>query len=150
MRLAEQALQRLPIALVLGLPGRNLLIRALLVAGGGAVGSVARYMVGLYTAEQFGAAFPWGTLAVNVVGSFLIGVLATLADDFGVIGPQTRLLLVVGVLGGFTTFSSFALDTLRLIEASELLRTGLYFCASLAVSIVAATGGIALARGLHR
>jgi CrcB protein len=143
-------MDQLPLATVLGLPGRTLLIRVLLVAGGGAAGSVARYLVGLYAALQFGAAFPWGTLIVNVGGSFIIGVLATLADDRGAIGPDTRALLVIGVLGGFTTFSSFSLDALRLAEADELLRSGAYVIASLAVSFVAATAGIALARSINR
>ncbi|MHB8575483.1 MAG: fluoride efflux transporter CrcB [Dehalococcoidia bacterium] len=126
------------------------MVRVGLVAAGGAFGSISRYLVALYTAQYFGGTFPWGTLVVNVVGSFLIGVLATLADEVGVIGPETRVLLVVGVLGGFTTFSSFSLDTLRLLEANELLRGGLYVCASLAVSFLAATAGIALARALNR
>ena len=134
----------------LGLTGRTLVVRLGLVAVGGTFGSVSRYLVALYTAQHVGATFPWGTLIVNVVGSFLIGVLATLADEMGVIGPETRVLLVVGVLGGFTTFSSFSLDTLRLLEANELLRSGLYVCASLAVSFLATTAGIALARALNR
>jgi CrcB protein len=136
------------IANLSGLGGPTLLGRVALVALGGALGSVCRYLVGLYAAQQLSATFPWGTLIVNVVGSFLIGALATLADDAGVIGPETRVLLVVGVLGGFTTFSSFSLDTLRLIEANELLYTSLYVSGSLALSLMATAVGIVLARSL--
>ena len=135
---------------ILGLTGQTIVVRAAMVAAGGAVGSVSRYLVGVYAAQHLSATFPWGTLIVNVLGSFLIGLLATLADDIGVIGPEARVLLVVGVLGGFTTFSSFSLETLRLFESSELLHTALYVCGSLALSLLAATAGVALARGLGR
>lgn len=131
---------------VFGVPGRVFLRRALLVAAGGAFGSVIRYAVGLGTAERLGAAFPWGTISVNVVGAFLIGLIATLADELGAIGPDVRTLLVVGVLGGFTTWSSFSLEAWRLLDQSELSRGTLYVLASLIVSYAAATAGIALAR----
>lgn len=87
---------------------------------------------------------------MNVVGSFLIGVLATLADGRGALGSETRVLLVVGVLGRVTTFSSFTLDAIRLVEADELLRSGAYIVASLAVAFLAAIVGIALARSINR
>ncbi|MGD9891929.1 MAG: fluoride efflux transporter CrcB [Dehalococcoidia bacterium] len=88
----------------------------MLVLLGGALGSGARYLVSVWLLERFGGGFPWGTLTVNVIGSFLIGVIATLADERAVIGPSARVFLIVGVLGGFTTFSSFSLETLRLLE----------------------------------
>jgi CrcB protein len=140
----------IPIGAVLGLSGHTLFKRVALVAAGGAVGSVARYLVALWTAQQFGATFPWGTLSVNVIGSFLIGLLATLADELGAMGPDVRVLLIVGVLGGFTTFSSFSLETLRLAEQHELARTAAYFCASIALSFAAAIAGIALGRLFNR
>jgi fluoride ion exporter CrcB/FEX len=80
-----------PLATLLGLDERTLLVRTGLVAAGGAFGSVARYLVGLATAEWLGATFPWGTLTVNVVGSFVIGLLATLADETGFIGRVPRI-----------------------------------------------------------
>jgi CrcB protein len=123
-------------------------MRLLLVLAGGGLGSAARYLTAVWMARQFGAAFPWGTLAVNVVGSFLIGLLATLADDIGSVGPQARMFLVVGVLGGFTTFSSFSLETLRLVEQHEMGRAALNVAGSLALSFAAATLGIAAGRGL--
>jgi CrcB protein len=91
----------------------------LAVALGGALGSVARYAVSLGAARWLGAGFPWGTLIVNVAGSFAIGVLAALvtADGRPALGDGTRAFLMVGILGGFTTFSSFSLETLSLARA---------------------------------
>jgi len=82
-------------------------VRLFIVLVGGAIGSSARFLLATWMAASFGAAFPWGTLTVNVVGSFLIGVIATLADEVGSIGPDARIFLVVGVLGGFTTSPAF-------------------------------------------
>jgi CrcB protein len=124
-------------------------VRLLLVLTGGALGSAARYLVGLWMANHIGATFPWGTLTVNVVGSFLIGLLATLADDIGSIGPQARVFLVVGLLGGFTTFSSFSLETLRLMELNEPVRAVANVLANVALAFVAAMLGIALGRALE-
>lgn len=135
---------------IFGLQGRVFATRVLLVFLGGAAGSVGRYLVALWAANRLGATFPWGTLAVNVAGSFLIGLLATLADEVGTIGPDLRVFLVVGVLGGFTTFSSFSLESLRLIEQNELTRAALYVLGSVGIAFVAATLGIAAARSLNR
>lgn len=123
-------------------------MRLLLVLAGGAVGSAGRYLIATWLAGRFGPGFPWGTLTVNIAGSFLIGLLATFADEFGSIGPQARLFLVVGVLGGFTTFSSFSLETLRLVEQSELPRAVVNVLASLALSFGAALLGVAVGRAL--
>ena len=106
-------------------------MRLLIVIVGGGAGSAARYLVGLCIFSYAGGAFPWGTLTVNVVGSFLIGLVATLADEAGAIGPQARLFLIVGVLGGFTTFSSFSVETFRLVDNGEPLRALLNVSASL-------------------
>ncbi len=104
---------------------------ALLVALGGATGSVLRYAVGVYAATAFGTAFPWGTLAVNVVGSAAIGLLGGL----GVAG-DLRLLLITGVLGGFTTFSAFSLETGLLFQRAWWL-AALYVFSSLALGLLA-------------
>jgi CrcB protein len=125
-------------------------VRILLVLIGGGLGSVARYLTSTWMANRFGAAFPWGTLTVNVAGAFVIGLIATLADDYGRIGPQARLLLVVGVLGGFTTFSSFSLETFRLGQDGELLSTVLNLAGNVVLSLIAVTLGVAAARGLER
>jgi fluoride exporter len=103
----------------------------LLVALGGAVGSVARYLVSVAALATLGAGFPWGTLAVNILGSTAIGV----AAGMGIEGQQ-RLLLVTGVLGGFTTFSAFSLETGALFERSPLLAV-LYVLASVTLGLAA-------------
>src|SRR4029453_6543450 len=87
----------------------------LLFAGRGG-GSVLPYAGGLWGEGRTGRGFPWGTCAVNVTGCFWIGVLATLADEHAWITPAARLALVTGVLGGFTTFSTFGLETWELVE----------------------------------
>jgi CrcB protein len=109
-----------------------------LVALGGALGSVLRYlMVGTIGA-------PWGTVAVNVIGSFAIGLLFVLLDA----RAGWQLFLMTGVLGGFTTFSAFSLDTLRLVEQGQVLLAGLYVVASVTLSLIASAAGVALARGV--
>lgn len=125
-------------------------MRLLLVLLGGALGSGARYGVGLWAATRFGAAFSWGTLTVNVAGSFLIGLLATLANELGRIGPDGRVFLLVGVLGGFTTFSSFSLETVRLMEHNEPARALANILVCLFLALGAALLGVAAGRMLGR
>ncbi|MCO6178494.1 fluoride efflux transporter CrcB [Ciceribacter sp. RN22] len=120
----------------------------LLVAAGGAVGSVCRYLVGAGLLRLAGPAFPWGTLSVNLVGSFGIGILAELiVARFGA-SPEMRLLLITGFLGGFTTFSAFALDAVSLFERGEALSSLVYVGASVGLSLVATVAGIGLMRSL--
>ena len=118
----------------------------LLVASGGAIGSVARYLVGVLMTRAFGVNFPYGTLAVNVVGGFLmgffIGLLARRLDG----SMDLRLFVAVGILGGFTTFSSFSLDVAVLWERGELATAMLYVLASVILSIGARFFGLWLAR----
>lgn len=120
----------------------------LLVAIGGATGSVARYLTGLAMTRLLGPAFPWGTITVNIVGSFAIGILTELVARKLAAPMEMRLLLVVGFLGGFTTFSSFSLDTLALVERGAGLTAFGYVAASVILSLAAAFGGIALGRSL--
>jgi CrcB protein len=93
------------------------------VAIGGALGSMARYGIGGLVSEKFGQAFPWGTLLINITGSFLIGILGALTAPEGKMTPQSRALtiqlLITGVCGGYTTFSSFSLQTLNLLRDRE-------------------------------
>ena len=112
----------------------------LLVAAGGAAGSVLRHGVSLLAAGQFGTGFPWGTLAVNLLGSAGIGIAAGL----GVQG-EARLLLVTGLLGGFTTFSAFSLETSLLLERDWRLAV-----AYVAASLLLGLGAFALAYALVR
>ena len=92
------------------------MIRLLLVCAGGALGSGARYLVSTWAARAFGPDFPIGTLLVNVVGSFLFALLMGLAGAREAITPEARLFLGAGILGGFTTYSSFNYETLALLE----------------------------------
>jgi CrcB protein len=118
----------------------------ILVAAGGALGSVLRYGTGLAATRMLGAGFPWGTLIVNVAGSFVIGLfIEMIARRFEASEPL-RLLLVTGFLGGFTTFSSFSLDAMALIERGATGLALLYMAASFGLSLLAVAAGLALAR----
>jgi CrcB protein len=122
--------------------------QVLLVALGGAIGSVCRYLVGLGALRLMGPSFPWGTLTVNVAGSFAIGVLAELiVARFGA-SAELRLLLITGFLGGFTTFSAFALDAVTLFERGASVAATSYLVVSIVASIAAAIAGIGLMRSL--
>ncbi len=90
--------------------------RLLLVAAGGAVGSALRYVVAVAALAWLGPGFPWGTLAVNLAGSFLIGLVQQLATEALVLGEESRLFLTTGVMGGLTTYSAFSYETVRLFE----------------------------------
>ncbi len=120
-----------------------------LVAAGGAAGAVARYLIGLQTLRMFGAAWPYGTLAVNVLGGFLMGALAGLLAIRG--GPdqeKLRLLLGVGVLGGFTTFSAYSLEVVAMIERRAWLQAATYSLGSIVLSVAALFAGLWLIRRL--
>lgn len=124
------------------------MINIALVATGGAIGSVFRYLVGVWSMRLGGPNFPWGTLAVNIVGSFLIGLLVELVARRLNASMEMRLFLVTGVLGGFTTFSSFSLDAVSLFERGAIGLSAFYILASLVVSIAAVFAGLALGRNL--
>jgi CrcB protein len=121
---------------------------ALLVAAGGAIGATARYGAGIVIGRVLGNAFPFGTLMINVVGSCAMGVLIGLLAQF--MPPwqsEARLFIAMGLLGGFTTFSSFSLDTIALIERGAWLPAGLYVLASVVLSIVGLYVGLLVTRG---
>src|SRR5450756_703308 len=103
-------------------------IAYLWVALGGALGSVSRYWLSGLVASRFGETFPWGTLVINITGSFIIGVFAAMAIPEGRLDPQSRAFttqfLMIGVCGGYTTFSSFSLQTLNLLRDREWLYAG--------------------------
>ena len=122
--------------------------RLLIVAAGGALGAVARYGIGLGAVRLFPAAqWPWGTLAVNVAGGLLMGLLAGwLAFRGGAHAESLRLFAAVGVLGGFTTFSAFSLETALMIERRQLAMAGGYVAASVILSIAALFIGLMVAR----
>ncbi len=120
----------------------------LLVAAGGALGAVGRHLVTAGTAAWLGSAFPFGTLAVNVAGSFLLGALAGLLVQAWSPPDGTRLLLATGFLGAFTTFSAFSLDAVNLFERGSAVLAGLYVAASVILSIGALVAGMRLARAM--
>lgn len=120
----------------------------LLVAAGGAIGSVLRYLTGVAALRLMGPNFPWGTLTVNVVGGLLIGLFAELiARKFGATA-ELRLFLITGCLGGFTTFSAFSLDAVALVERGEPVLAGIYIGASVLLSVLAVFAGLALVRAM--
>lgn len=112
----------------------------LLVAFGGAVGSVLRYLVSKWLQEASSAAFPVGTLVVNVVGCSLIGLIYGASDRWDISGDM-RLLLTVGFCGGFTTFSTFMNESLSLMRADNLLSLALYASLSVGLGLVAVWAG---------
>jgi CrcB protein len=117
-----------------------------LAAIGGAIGSALRYLVGLAFVTRFGPAYPWATLTVNVVGCFAMGMIVeTIARRFGT-SDTLRTFLMTGVLGGFTTFSAFALDFSALTARSGAISGLVYVIASVVASILALYAGLALAR----
>ena len=121
----------------------------LYIALGGAVGAVARYGVGGWVQDRAGFAFPWGTLVVNVVGSLLIGFTLRYVEAVR-LGPEIRALLAVGVLGAFTTFSTFSYETVALLEEGAWRRALAYTIGSVALGIVAVYAGMLLsANVLH-
>lgn len=116
-----------------------------LVALGGALGCVLRYLAVVGAARAFGTGFPWGTLAVNVAGSFVMGLLFIYLTAKGL--TRFSPLLLAGVLGGFTTFSAYSLDALILWERGQAPLAALYAGASVALSVAAVAAGAALMRG---
>jgi fluoride exporter len=124
------------------------MFQALLVAVGGAIGSLLRYYVGLGSVRLMGPGFPWGTLTVNVVGCFIIGVFAEMIARRFNASVELRLLLITGFLGGFTTFSAFSLDAISLFERGEIFAGGIYIAASVGLSMLAVMAGLGLMRVL--
>jgi len=124
----------------------------LAIAVGGALGSVARYLCALATLSLLGPAFPWGTLSVNVAGSFLIGLYATLTEPDGrlFVSPTMRQGVMGGFCGGFTTFSIFSLETIRLLEAGQWPLAAGYVLVSAATWLPAVWLGHRLAQRMNR
>ena len=120
----------------------------LIVAAGGAIGASLRHLTGLVALRLMGPAFPWGTLAVNIVGSFVMGLMVELiARRFGA-SADLRLFIATGVLGGFTTFSAFSLDAVNLFNRAGFSLAALYVSASVAGAILALFAGLAAGRAI--
>ncbi len=122
--------------------------RVLVIALGAAFGANARYLVSLWALRHWGAAFPYGTLIVNVLGSFLIGFIMVLGTTRLALSETWRLLLVTGLLGGFTTFSSFSYEAYQLYVAGNLWSACLYLAGSVAFGLLALLLGVGVARML--
>lgn len=119
------------------------MLKTLLIIGlGGFLGSISRYGISLLTTNIWGNAFPWGTFAVNIIGSFLIGIIYGLAVQNNWLTADMRLFLAIGFCGSFTTFSTFSYDTLQLINSGQLLFTLLYVAGSILLGLLAIWGGI--------
>ena len=116
------------------------------IAAGGAIGSVLRHFAGVRALAMFGPAFPYGTLFVNVIGSFVMGVMVALFAHLGNPSQEMRAFLTVGLLGGFTTFSSFSLDAATLYERGQIGAAGLYIALSLILSLAAIFAGLFIVR----
>jgi CrcB protein len=114
----------------------------------GAFGCIARYLVSGWTYDLVGKDLPYGTLVVNLIGSFLLGLLMTTSLRSTLLTPELRMGLAVGFMGGFTTFSTFSFETMRLIEEGSLAAAGLNVLLNVMVCLTAAGFGIYLARQL--
>lgn len=123
------------------------MISLLFVMMGGALGAGARYLVGKALLGWLGPNYPWGTLAVNLLGGLAMGVLAGMLGRMTA-GDQARLFLAVGVLGGFTTFSAFSLELVTMLERGAIMTAMGYALASVAGAVVALFAGLAMTRGL--
>jgi CrcB protein len=121
------------------------------IAIGSALGGVARYWFSGVVARLIGETFPWGTLFINIIGSFFIGFFATLTGPDGriLVPSVARQFVMIGLCGGFTTFSSFSLQTLNLATDGEYLYAGLYIVLSVALCLIAVWLGSILATGLN-
>jgi fluoride exporter len=117
-----------------------------LVGAGAFVGANARYLLGQWAAERFGSGFPYGTLAINLLGSLLIGAFLGLSGTPLEPSGSWRLLIVTGLLGGFTTFSAFSYETYALLSLGRWAEALLYVAASVLLGLLATAGGVGLAR----
>lgn len=122
-------------------------MNVLLVALGGAIGSVARYLAGAFIANRFGPDFPWGTFIVNVSGSFLIGAILSFVGG-GLLPAGARPFLAVGVMGGYTTFSTYSHETLQLMQGGEFGAAMLNALGQVITGLIAVYLGVVLGRAL--
>lgn len=120
----------------------------LIVFIGAGIGGALRHGVNLAALRLVGAGFPWGTLAINIVGSFVMGLVAEYFALKSGLSPQWRLFLTTGLLGGFTTFSAFSLEVALLYERGELIAAGLYMLASAVLAVLGLFAGLYVIRAV--
>ena len=123
-----------------------MVIKLCVIGFGGFIGAIARYGLSGLAHRLTGSVFPVGTLLVNVLGCLVIGVLATLVADKPMLSPNTRLFLMIGLLGSFTTFSTFGYETVELLHDSSMRAAMLNVCLNVVLGVVAVFGGQALVR----
>lgn len=124
------------------------MVRVLWVAFGGAIGSVARYLVDGWVLRVAGPLFPSGTFVVNVLGCLVFGLVAGAADERFMVAPSGRAFILIGILGGFTTFSTFTFETLQLVRDAEFARAMLNVAGQVVLGFLAMWAGYAAARVL--
>jgi len=124
------------------------LLKYLMVGLGGCLGSILRFWVGNYVGSRMGTRFPYGTLAINVTGSFLLGLVFALLTARTTWSPNWRYLIPIGFIGGYTTFSSFEFETLRIIQDGQVGLGILYVGLSVFVGFVAVWGGVVAGRSI--
>lgn len=122
--------------------------RFLMVCLGGAFGTGARYLFGGWAQRILGTAFPYGTLIVNMIGSFLLAVIMYLSLEVGLIPANTRMVLATGVMGGFTTYSTFNYETLKLLQTGSVAIGALNIAGTVAGCLVAGLLGLVVAKAL--
>ncbi len=120
----------------------------LIIGAGGFVGAIARYVLALWIGQRWGRSFPLGTFVINISGSFLIGLLMTLMAERFTENPQWRLLLIVGFLGAYTTFSTFEYETGALLKDGEWLYACLNIILSVSVGFIALKLGEVIAKSI--
>ena len=121
-----------------------------IVGMGSFIGGGMRYLTQQLVAKQFSAPFPYGTLIVNILGCFLIGIIFSLSEKANLLSTEMRLFLATGFCGGFTTFSSFTVENLKLIEQKQFAFAGIYISLSLIFGIVAVFSGFLIAGKFFR
>lgn len=128
--------------------GLNIKLNLLIIALGGALGAVSRFLLGNGLSRALGSALPYGTFVINIVGCFAMGLLMTIIVDKEMLPAAWRLFLCVGFLGGFTTFSSFGYEALMLLTEGRLLALLAYVGGSVVLGLVAAAAGVLCARAV--
>ncbi len=123
-------------------------MQAISIAAGGALGALLRFWVSTAIYARLGRDFPWGTLGVNVIGSFVMGVLAIVLVERLVSPPEVRAFVLIGFLGAFTTFSTFSLETFHLLEQGDALPALVNVVASVLLCVTATVLGVWLGRSL--
>jgi CrcB protein len=116
------------------------------IAAGAIAGANLRYIIGVWASNRFGVAFPYGTFAINITGALFVGFLLTLLTEVLIADPRWRLLLIVGFLGTYTTFSTYAFEAIALFERGDTVRSAVYVVGSNAIGLIACLAGVALAR----